>query len=279
MGRKGAEIITRVINGKEEYFKVCNTCRDLVNLGNYKKDKTCVGGKAPRCKDCDKIVRASQKDAIRKKNQRYYRENKEKILQDRREYLQRPETKEVLRKWLDKNREVLRKKKREYRENNKDKIQAYEDRIRERKKAYEKVYRANNPNIYKAKRLRRRAAIENLPNTLTADDIDEIMKEFNYSCALTGEKENIHLDHFITLSTGCVGTVYENMVPLRNDLNSSKQDKNPFVWFYENEKRYNLSARKFQSLVKYLAQLNNMTVAEYEAHVFNCYELRRRGNG
>jgi hypothetical protein len=227
MGRRGNPVITKVVNGVEVAFKECSTCGILRELDNYKKDKTGVAGKAGRCKECDKEIRAGQRAEIKDKNRKYHAENRDKIISQKRNYHSRKEVKQHYLAW----------------------------------------------------RLNKRALKNGLPATLNADEVRKVIEYFDGACALTGDQENVDLDHFITLSTGAVGSVYENLVPLRHDLNSSKQASNPFTWFSENKERFGLSEDKFRDVIAYLADVNRMTVDEYTAYVFNCYEQRRRSNG
>lgn len=110
-----------------------------------------------------------------------------------------------------------------------------------------------------------------LPNTLTVDELEEIMNKFN-GCALTGDSSNIHMDHVIPIATEKGGTVKENIIPLRADLNMSKGSKNIFEWFEENADKYSLSRKSFEELINYLADINGMSVEEYRAYVYECHE-------
>ena len=122
----------------------------------------------------------------------------------------------------------------------------------------------------KVNNLNRRAMKELLPDTLTVDQL-ETMLDFFEGCALTGIKENIHLDHIIPLSIGHGGTTAENMVALIDFLNLSKHDGNLFEWFEANRQRFNLSQEKFDTLIDYLAELNEMTREEYCEYVYWCH--------
>lgn len=96
------------------------------------------------------------------------------------------------------------------------------------------------------------------------------MKRFDSKCALSGDS-NIHLDHVIPLKVGRGGTVYGNIIPLSYKLNSSKQDKNIFEWFKSTKNENNLSEEKFNDLIAYLAECNNMSVKEYKEYVCWCH--------
>lgn len=91
---------------------------------------------------------------------------------------------------------------------------------------------------------------------------------------LTGESV-YHLDHVIPLTAGHGGTTYENIVPLRADLNISKHNACIFKWFADNRERFDLSQRKFDELIEYLADINEVTTKEYEEFVYWCHDNPR----
>lgn len=122
---------------------------------------------------------------------------------------------------------------------------------------------------------KRRGAFSNIPHTISAKQWKNISTRFNNSCALTGDRARLHMDHVIPLSVGHGGTVYENMIPLRADLNLSKSNRNIFDWFADNRERFGLEQRKFDELIEYLADINNMTTKEYEEYVRWCHDNPR----
>ena len=55
-----------------------------------------------------------------------------------------------------------------------------------------------------------------------------MMWYWGYACAISGEKLNVTMDHWIPLnSDNCPGTIPTNIIPLNGSLNSQKQDKDP----------------------------------------------------
>lgn len=148
------------------------------------------------------------------------------------------------RKWREENREHLREQDRLYREAN-----------RERRSFNE---------------ARRRARKQELPDTLTFEEVNEIVRKFDGKCAICDE-EYEHLDHFIPLSSGHGGTVKENMVPLCQSHNSSKHARNPFVWADNHLSEYERG--RFDALVSYLTEVNGIAgVENYKAHVYQCFK-------
>jgi len=123
----------------------------------------------------------------------------------------------------------------------------------EKRKRYKQAWMSNNPDKVAEYSHKRRAKKLKLPNDLTSEVVTSIMEHFDHSCVLTGDKENLHLDHVIPLNIEEGGHVYWNVVPLRADLNMSKGHKNLFTWFYANKERFNLEQERFDDLIKYLA--------------------------
>ncbi|MED3182042.1 hypothetical protein P4305_18730 [Bacillus thuringiensis] len=111
-----------------------------------------------------------------------------------------------------------------------------------------------------------------MPKTLKPNDVSTLL---NCGCALTGDMDDIHLDHFIPLSWGHGGTVIENMIPLNGTLNLSKSDRNPFEWIKREDIREIVDMAKWYETIEYLAKLNGMTAKEYEEYVYWCEENKR----
>jgi hypothetical protein len=118
---------------------------------------------------------------------------------------------------------------------------------------------------------RRRARVKSLPDCFTEQQVSQTLTFFG-GCVLTGEKTDIHWDHVIPLATGTGGTIHGNMVPLRGDLNISKSDENIFEWFSRNKARFTLSQTKFDRLINWLSEVNEMTIEEYRNYVYQCFE-------
>lgn len=144
-----------------------------------------------------------------------------------------------------------------------------DEHVRTNNAEYMKKYRKKNPNIFKSYSLNYKARKKGLPNTFTKGETMELLDKFN-GCFITGN-ETFQLDHVIPLKLGVTGTVKENMLPLKMELNYSKRDSNIFEWFDEFKNVYNLSEKSFIEGLSYIAKLNGMTYDEYKAYVFNLY--------
>ena len=149
---------------------------------------------------------------------------------------------------------------RNLRENNKEREA---ERIRNWQKA--------NPEKQALRKQRRRAREKNLPDSFTKEQMSATFEYFG-GCVLTGDATNIDWDHVIPIATGEVGTIFGNMIPLRSDLNKSKNDSNIFEWFSVNKERFNLSQSKFDRLIEWLAEINDMTIEQYRTYTYKCFE-------
>ncbi|MFC4766740.1 hypothetical protein ACFO8Q_05050 [Effusibacillus consociatus] len=120
----------------------------------------------------------------------------------------------------------------------------------------------------------------NLPSNLTAEDIENIQRKFNYSCSLTGIRDNVTLDHFIPVEWGHGGFYPGNVYPLEKTLNASKSNKNPFEWIKEVRRDKTLRRGKnidqqWSELIQYLASENGLTVDEFKQFVKWCARNKR----
>lgn len=260
--------------------KMCWTCRLIKPLDMYASDDRGVGKRHKDCLECQ-IVK--KEEAIRKsrgiesvlingKNVDCKKCAKCGELKPLTDYHKRSSTasglssrckvclNEKTRVWVKNNPQMHIQQMREYYKKNKDKVIQYIARWQ--RENYEKV------KVIQHRRYARKLA---LPDTLTHTDLSNTLSTFNNSCALSSNID-IHLDHFVALSTGHVGTVYENMTPLSVTLNTSKGNKNPFEWI---KSREDIDIDRFNKVVAYLAELNGLTVDEYRQFVYWCYENPR----
>lgn len=123
---------------------------------------------------------------------------------------------------------------------------------------------------------RRRARISQLADDLTIDQYHSTMSHFSGVCSLSGESENVELDHVLPLAIGRGGTTMGNMLPLRRDLNKSKSDKNIFEWFRENKAQFGLCEERFKTAITFLSSTNKMTTEEYQIYVYWCHNNPRQ---
>jgi hypothetical protein len=180
-------------------------------------------------------------------------------------------------------KDCCREERRNHYVNNKEahyeNTRAYRERNRERAREYSrrafKKFLENNPEYNRLKSSKRRAKERLLPADLTIKQANKIREHFGNTCALTGEKDGLHLDHFIALATGHGGTTLANMIPLSSFMNTSKRADNPFEWIKREDIAAQIDPNKWTQLVEYLADLNGMTTQEYEDYVYYCYENKK----
>lgn len=248
----------------------CIGCNSLKVRGDFGRHKLAFLGVNSRCKACE-----------RGRNRKYYEDFPEKRAESSRKWQQANPEKaaEHKRKWRQANpekaAEASRKGVRKYREANPEKVAEAIRKWRELNHGYGRKYYEANPEIYRLNSQRRRARVNALPYDLTAEQQDAIFATFNGRCILTCEPMDLHLDHVIPLAIGHGGTTYGNLIPLRADLNLSKNASHIFEWFEANRERFNLSQRKFDELIEYLAQINEMSTQEYRAYVDWCFDNPR----
>jgi len=214
----------------------CRGCDSLKDVDDFHRNKDGFAGRVTRCKVC-----------ARTKSVEWGRENNGRKLEYMREYynLNREEVLAYQRDYYDVNREVIITRSLKWSKDNPDR---------------KKVHRQN-----------RVARERGLENTLTKDQHTEIMRTFNDSCALSGKRGDIHLDHVIPVRVGHKGTSICNLIPLHASLNTSKNDSNIFEWFKSNKARFGLCEDLFDAVITYLAELNDMSVSEYRDYIYECH--------
>lgn len=164
----------------------------------------------------------------------------------------------------------------EYREKNRDKylfkIRKWRLANPEKQLESQRKWKLRNPQKDKVYQNQRKARLENLRDDLTHAQWESTVKHFNYSCALSGDKEKITMDHFIPISSGKGGTYDGNVYPITSKLNNSKNNRNPFEWFKEYGVLHGIRKEKWEQLVEYLASKHDMTNCEFEDYVNSLFE-------
>lgn len=224
----GRKITSIVIDGKNVPAKECADCGDIKDLDSFGKHKSSLGNRETRCKLCKALKMIEYRKSNSNVTMAY---------------------------------ESTRKRSDSYMEN-------YRAATKEHRAEVSYLWTIQNPIGAKNKVQRRRARRLSLPNTLTAFQHAEANAVFNYSCALTKETENIHLEHFIPLTIGHGGTTIENTYPMCGWLNQRKGKSNPFTWFAG---RTDIDPTRWDALVSYLADANGLSPADFRAYVDWCY--------
>ncbi|MCM2535172.1 hypothetical protein NDK43_26025 [Neobacillus pocheonensis] len=159
-----------------------------------------------------------------------------------------------------------------------DRIEEFYKHQRTRCKACQKAkqyeFNRKNPDYLKAKNQRRRAKKLALPNDLTTDQWKAILDRFENNCAIS-DSTDIVLEHVIPLNFLHMGTSVNNVIPMDKTLNLSKRDKNILEWVLEPEVAEVIYWGKFEATMKYLAEVNGMTVEEYYEFIYFCEYNKR----
>jgi ribosomal protein L24E len=246
-------VLTQKKNGKGTiYFvdennaivsKTCTKCNEVKTLDEFAENKEGLGNRRAKCLKCNNKGYASTKEYEVRKLTRVKLETRDGVSGKESQC-------KACRAKLGRN----------LRENNKEREA---ERIR--------TWRKANPEKEALKKQRRRAREKDLPDNFTKEQMSATFEYFG-GCVLTGDNANIDWDHVIPLATGEVGTVFGNMIPLRSDLNKSKNDSNVFEWFASNKERFNLSQSKFDRLIEWLAECSDMTIEQYRTYTYKCFE-------
>lgn len=203
----------------------------------FRRDSRSASGLASLCRDCarkeakkwrkqklkedpdyDKRSHWKNRDENVKRSRLYYEKNKDEINQRRREeYRANPEKKRKQdKRYYRASRKKIINKARQWRKDNP-----------ERYRAYNQQWAEDNPetfaNMMQAAWARRRARKQNLPDNFTNKDWQYCLEYWNNQCAICGENENLHADHWVPLSKDEeLGTVAENMIVLCDHCNHTK---------------------------------------------------------
>ena len=257
--------------------KECTGCEVIKTVNRFNQHKNNIGGLSSHCKECERKYRQENKERIAERDRKYQQENKERIAERDRKYYQenKESIAESIRKYYQENKESIAEKYRKYYQENKESIVEKTRKYRQENKEKTRKYRQENKEGDQINSTRRRARKRQLPDDLTLEQRNATLGHFNNSCALTGYTDGTHLDHVIPLAIGHGGTTLQNMIPLRADLNHSKNARCIFDWFYDVKDRFKLSQMKFDELIEYLAHINGMTADEYEGYVRWCHDNQR----
>ncbi|MED4785236.1 3'-5' exonuclease [Brevibacillus choshinensis] len=118
-----------------------------------------------------------------------------------------------------------------------------------------------------------RSREKGLYSSLCVTEFKKVLSKFNHSCALTGNRLNMSIDHFIPLAIGHGGTYAGNVYPLNKELNGLKANQNPFEWIMtiNNAEIINY----WNILVQYLAELHGLGIGEFINYVYWCFNNSR----
>lgn len=231
--------------------KTCTKCNVEfpATNDNFYKAKKGKYGLTAICKKCQRDYKREyskrNKDKLAKYNKNYYEQNRERCLDVRKAY--RDNNPEFFSKWRKNNKEYIREYNAAYYEENKKEVNNYKsnwyERNSERIIKKNVMYKHNNREKVRLWENKRRSLKVKLPSSLTHNQWEKIISDFDNSCAYCGKKEKLTQEHFIPLSKGGEFT-HNNIIPSCASCNSSKQAKDFFEW-YPHYKYYDKRREKF----------------------------------
>ncbi|MGE8080048.1 hypothetical protein [Peribacillus loiseleuriae] len=295
-GARKKPIVKIIIDEEKVEAKECTQCGLIKPLDSYGFCRKSSGGRQPKCKECRKnyynmnqeyIIKKSRKHYYAKhgenklKRQEYYRINREEIRREQRKwyYLNKEEIAANSKIKYLKKREQILEKCRLYRLRNLEKIREYDrNRYPLRKKereSYNKEYYRRNKQKFTFNAKKRKKYVRALPFTLTPENWLMIERIFHNSCALSEHTSDLNIEHFIPVVWGHGGTYVGNVYPLYWAINRSKSDTNPFVWIEREDVKSLVNLNKWNELISYLANQNDLTVDELKDFVYWCEKNKR----
>lgn len=124
----------------------------------------------------------------------------------------------------------------------------------EKSRTEQREWRAKKPWLYRLFWNLRMARKRSLPDTLTSQDWQATLRDWDYCCAVCGATSDITADHWIPLaSPDCPGTTKNNMIPLCGSCNYSKHDYDAIAWMTWRFGR-DFAIERYELISAYLAQ-------------------------
>lgn len=210
--------------------KCCSRCKTIKDITCFHSDKSRPGGRSYWCIECKRVnckawVKANPEKA-KAYQKKYIESHKEEIKAKQSIYIRmnRAKRTDSHRKWIERNRERAAQYQAKYLAEN-----------RQRRSDNFKRWRSANLQYDCLRQAKRRAKKRGLPNSFSKQNLEVAMNYWGSSCAVCNQAFDLvhkcHLDHWIPLSDpSCPGTIPENMVPLCDYCNLSKNAKAPSDW-------------------------------------------------
>ena len=239
-------------------MKICTKCKTGKELSFFSKDKSRKDGHSFVCKKCSKEYNSKyynkNKNKILNNAKEYGYENKDKKREYDKEYREQNRDKIIARQkiWSDSNREQRAKYKKEYYQNNKDDIleknklyrmknakdiakrrKIYQDKNKDNLSKYYKYYKSTDKGkAVKRNSNHKRRQVEKIGD-VTSEQMLELMKiKICYWCGCSLKNKNAHIDHYIPLSKGGKHTI-SNLVVSCVSCNLRKNAKDPMEFALE----------------------------------------------
>ena len=203
--------------------------KNAERLADYLKNN------AKHTSERDKQYRKDHSEHIAK----YYKSNINHILECRKQYY-KSNTEHITersKQYYKDNTEIVIRRNKQYRKNNIEKIAKYK-----------RQYAKENIEQHRISWQRRVALKKQLPSTLTLAQWENIKNKFNNKCCYCGKELPLAQEHFLALSK-CGEYTVNNIIPSCKSCNSSKCNRDFFVWYPKYE-HYSIKREKF--ILKFL---------------------------
>lgn len=242
---------------KDGLQSICKECKSKVdrayNQANQenisKQSRKYYEENKDKISEYHKIYYEENKSEINKQHKEYYQNNRETILENTKEYYEnnKEHIKEYKKEYYEMNKKKIKEKSKErYKANRKHvlkRVNKYRIKNKDIIKEKKRIYNKENPGNSKIRAQRYRTKKRSLPATLTEQQWEQIKEDFNSECAYCGKTESqqideygetLHQEHFIPLSKGG-GYTHNNIIPSCKGCNCSKNDKDFFEWYPQQE--------------------------------------------
>lgn len=207
--------------------KECTRCKTIKPLESFSINRRDKSGRQPKCKDCNAKYAAENSEREKQRAHDHYWKDHEYTLVHRKELRQRPEARakkaEQDKKYYEENKEKIQNRYRTWSRSNRDSLNEYH-----RNWYQENIEHARILNRAKGHR-RRLNCLRNGNNTLTSDQVREIIESSTQCYYCLKNCEELSLDHVVPISRGGQNCI-ENIVSCCKSCNSSKNDKLLHEW-------------------------------------------------
>lgn len=205
------------------YGKPCIRCGETIRY--KKRDKQCV-----TCAlEYKKKYREEHREELNAQCREYHHENKDKIKARKDAYYKTDGYREVKTRWYEANKEKALEQTKEWSNNNREKRRQISrngySRNKEKEKLRTKKYRQENPAIYKMASMRRRMLEKNTEGHFTTQEWKDLCDKYNNMCLCCKRKDvPLTADHIIPINK--LGSSWiTNIQPLCQSCNSKKNTK------------------------------------------------------
>lgn len=210
--------------------KACTTCGEKKPAtGEYfSKSKKSKDGYRWDCKDCQKKYREKNKDYLTNHSRKWREKNKEHVKQYKKDNEDR------IKKYRKENASRAAETGKRWQENNKERLLAtrrkWNQENKQRKAELNRRWCEQNPEKRLNSGQRRRTMRRDLPATMTTEQWEFAVKQFDNKCAYCRQKVKLTQDHVIPVSQGGYHT-RQNIVPACSFCNASKGARDMQEWY------------------------------------------------